>query len=74
MLKEGDRVRVYLPKTETTIIGAVRAFNGMETKITKVHHKPKVIAAQYTLEGCVSKFGTPYFFLGEWLIPLESEV
>ena len=76
MLKIGQRVRVYLPQGEQTISQAVRKFNGKVAKVTANNrHIPARQGAFFTyqLEGCKSRYGFPYEFLEEWLIPYDVE-
>lgn len=75
MLNVGDKVLVSIPPNELTVSGNIRQFNGRTHKITDRLRLPGAQATQYTLEGCVGNQNKRYWFLEEWLIPLEeSEV
>lgn len=73
MLKKGQRVRVIFPPKEQAA-DPVRKWNDKVMVIAEaIHHRAtsKGTSFPYTLEGCKSKFGIPYEFLEEWLIPYD---
>ena len=69
-LSEGDKVLVALPpaiKENTLRNSPLRQFDGMSTTIRAVKHVKSY--AYYELNGMVSKYGVPYAFTRDWLIP-----
>lgn len=63
---------IRLPLGEQAVSGDVRKFNGKETTVKVVHTNPKAPLPQFILDGVESELGKPYFFLKEWLIPLDE--
>lgn len=77
MLREGDRVKVFLPPVDIAVTKQMRQYHGLETTIEKVvsaQFKKNGPVKTYRLEGCVSEMGVPFTFMAEWLIPLDCEV
>lgn len=75
MLKKGQRVRVFFPPKELSA-DPLKKWNDKVLVIDKaIHYRAtnKGTSFTYTLEGCVSRFGIPYEFLEEWLIPYDVE-
>ena len=73
MLPKGMKVKVMLPLSEKTVNNVIRQFDGTITTISNALTTPKALP-QYNLDGCVSKFGKPYWFLEDWLVPWEGKV
>lgn len=75
MLNEGQRVRVFFPPKEQATDPLKKWHNKVLTIESAIHYRAtsKGTSYTYTLEGCVSRFGIPYEFLEEWLIPYDVE-
>ena len=72
MLRTGDTVRIKLPKSDMGITRGMLVYNGAETNITRIIN-PTGKARSYNLDGCDTECGMPYFFVEDWLIPLDEE-
>lgn len=61
------------PERELTISQYMRNhFHGKETRIKKIV-PVKGAFKTFILEGCKSDYGNYYYFVDEWLIPLDTE-
>lgn len=72
----GDRVKVMLPAGESTGAYTVKQFQGKVTVIKDIHVTRKgksTLGTAYTLAGCKTDWGLPYWFCEEWLVPLDDE-
>lgn len=74
MLQTGRKVKVMIPMNEQTAGVNVKQFNGKVTTIKSTKHYTQGSLNVHTLDGCASDMGCDYFFIEEWLIPMESEV
>ena len=73
----GDRVKVMLPTNESTGANTVKQFQDKVTVIKDVHIARKgksTLGTAYTLAGCKTDWGLPYWFCEEWLVPLDEGV
>lgn len=59
--KYGERVRVYVDPLEPAARAVIR-FNGTVARVSGTAKGPT-----FTLEGCESRFGVPFWFVREWL-------
>lgn len=77
MLKEGQRVRVFLDDTSLKLFNnPIRKYHDKVYTIAKAvyYRKGQTTAYTYTLVGVQSRFGIPYEFFEEWLVPYDIEV
>lgn len=75
--KKGDRVKVMLPSKEVTGVDTVKQFQGLESVIKDVSINYKLKSAygySYTLKGCKTDWGLPYWFCEDWLVPIDEGV
>ena len=69
-LKVGGVVMIALPP-EDKRNNPVAEFEGEQTYITKRVLLKKTTVQYYELAGATSKYGIPYSFVREWLIPID---
>ena len=70
--KKGDRVKVMLPSKEVTGVDTVKQFQGLESVIKDVSINS--YGHSYTLKGCKTDWGLPYWFCEDWLVPIDEGV
>lgn len=73
MIKIGDRVMVHVLETSQIPNNPVKKYHGQEFIVNhvKAHYNDysnHTAKRQYTLEGCVSEYGMPYWFTDKELI------
>lgn len=76
MLKQGQRVRVFIPSGEKTVSKAVRKHHDKVATIKEaIHHRAtnNGTSFTYTLENCYSIYGIYFEFMEDWLIPYDVE-
>ena len=72
-MKSGDRVWVLLPKNAVGVTDDMRVLNESKQVIKETHvvvRGKSQVGVMYSLEGCTSHFGQPYWFVEEWLTPM----
>lgn len=78
MLKAGQRVRVFLDEKTRTIYNLpIRNYHNKVSKIVGMNYYKQASMGMhhtYYLEGFRSRYGVPYEFCEEWLIPIDVEV
>lgn len=77
MIKPGDKVMVNVLETTQIPNNPVKKYHGQEFIVDQVkthYNYSKMIKRQYTLEGCVSEYGLPYWFTDKELIKVGEDL
>lgn len=77
MLKIGDVVKVAIPPKDQSKAGAVLQYQdevAVVRNVSKHYHDNCDFGRTYELAGCKSRFGVPFVFPEEWLVPMDEGV
>lgn len=77
MIKPGDKVIVNVTETSQVPNNPVKKYHGKEFIVdhVKIHYTYNhMIKKQYTLEGCESEYGLPYWFTDKELIKVGDDL
>lgn len=60
---------VIFSDSSVGVTAEMRKYQCTDQVVESIHSAPGY-GTMYTLEGCVSSMGLPFWFLPEWLVPL----
>jgi hypothetical protein len=70
-MKHGDKVRVFFTEKSIGVVDDMKPLHDTVQTIDTVHNSPNY-GIMYSLVGCESEHGLPYWFVGEWLTPVRE--
>lgn len=68
-MKQGDKVLVFYTEKSIGIMDDMKPLHNTVQTIESTHNAPGY-GVMYTIKGCESRHGLPYWFVPEWLTPI----